>query len=143
MLQIAKGVRTIVLVAASLALFWISYILLGWGPTRSGYYGLGAVVLGAPIYFASLLIAIRLKMQWLCALVASLRVILGVIVLFVCAVTFVDDPHGRWFPVSVLLILASYCVGFAVFVKMRANQISPTMLNGESGSAPDDKARLR
>jgi hypothetical protein len=82
-------------------------------------------------------------MQWLCALVASLGVILGVIVLFVCAVTVVDDPHGRWFPVSVLLILASYCVGFAVFVKMRANQISPTMLNGESGSAPDDKARLR
>jgi hypothetical protein len=119
MLQIAKGVRTVIAVVASLGLLFVSYILLTLGSTRSGYYGLGTVVLGGPIYFASLLIAIRTKMSWLFTVVVSFGALIGAIVLFVCVVAFGTEPHDRWFPILVLLILIAYATGFVLFMKKR------------------------
>ena len=113
MLQIAKGAR-IIAVVASLGRLFMSYILLTLGSTRSGYYGLGTVVLGGPIYFASLLIAIRTKMSWLFTLVVCLGALIGAMVLFVCVVAFVTEPQSRWFPILVLLTLAAYGTVFSL-----------------------------
>ena len=124
MLQIAKGARAVIAVVASLGLLFMSYILLTLGSTRSGYYGLGTVMLGGPIYFASLLIAVRAKMSWLFTVVVSLGTLVGAMVLFVCVVAFVTEPHNRWFPVLVFLILIAYTTGFVLFMRKRKIQSS-------------------
>jgi hypothetical protein len=124
MLQIAKGARAVIAVVASLGLLFMSYILLTLGSTRSGYYGLWTVMLGGPIYFASLLIAVRAKMSWLLTVVVSLGVLVGAMVLFVCVVAFVTEQHNRWFPVLVFLILVAYSTGIVLFMRKRKIQSS-------------------
>ena len=117
MMQLARPIRPTLMLIASLGLFVAGYISLGWGSVIQDGYSAGFVVLGASTYFVSLLIAIRSNMRPLVAVIASLGVILGIIVLFVCVESFVENPHRPWFPIFVIAVLAMNCVVFARFMK--------------------------
>jgi hypothetical protein len=121
--QITKSARAVVFVLTSLALSFVSYILLGWGSVLGGYYGFGCVVLGGLTYFASLLTATRTGMRWLIVGVASLGLLVGAMVLFVCTVKLFTEPHNRLFPALVVLIFIAYCAGFVHLMKARVAEL--------------------
>ena len=103
MLQIRSSVRPIV----SAGLLLASYILIGFGSTRTTGYSLGTVALGAAIYYLSVLVAVRSKLRWLFKLILTLGAVQAILVTLVCVQMFLDDPDRRWFPICLLLILAT------------------------------------
>jgi hypothetical protein len=105
------------MVVISLALYFASYILVGWGVVLGHRFGALAIILGTTLYFVSLVAAIRSKLRPLVAVIAFLGLLLATIVLVVSVISSLDREFGYWFPTFVILILAVNCAVFASALK--------------------------
>ena len=104
----------------SVGLFIAGYISLGWGSALTTNYGLAFAIVGATSYFISLVIAVRSQMKWLVAIIATLGIILGLLVLVVSVEAFIDLPGSRrWLPACVVSVLVATCLGILFFFKVR------------------------
>ena len=105
------------MVVLSLAMYFASYILVGWGVVLGHRFGALAIAVGTPLYFVSLTAAIRSKLRPLIAVIAVLGVLLAAMVLVVAVIASREHAFGRWFPAFVFLILAINCTAFASALK--------------------------
>ena len=101
----------------SLAFYFVSYILLGWGVALGHRFGALTIIVGTPLYFASLAAAIRSNLRPLIAVIAFLGVLLAAIVLVVSVISSLDRGSGYWFPTFIVLVVAVNCAVFASVLK--------------------------
>ena len=102
-------------------LFVCSYVLVGGGIKAEGRYGAVAITVGMPLYFVSLTIARRTRLNWFIVLVAYIGALVGLLIVLFTAADAFGPRYDFWFLSYVTFVLLVNIAGYFALVRRKAS----------------------
>jgi hypothetical protein len=117
--RLKSSVVAILTSFVSLGLFIASWILVGWGAVFASAVGAVGIASGGALYFCSLHIALRSKVQALTAIVILLGAVLGLLTVLVTATNIFEPSfeHSHIYAALAISILTAETLVFVCIVR--------------------------